>query len=218
MAPIELLVPLSLDRQIPSRDVFNHHSSVHGQPHVGRVLINASVLCPAVGATNLGPALWASVWLHDIARIDDNDDEEHGARAVEVFRASGGIKSLFLSAGVTADDFSAICTAVEWHSLPDELPRSHPHARLTHLLKDADALDRVRLGDLDRSYLRFPESVRQIAFAESLYDASEGWEEGVAGFASLWQSVASAQTASLPLDVTAAPGYGSDRPAFGSIG
>lgn len=42
------------------------------------------------------------------------------------------------------------------------------------LLKDADGLDRVRLGDLDPSYLRFPEARDMVGFAEDLYCATNG--------------------------------------------
>lgn len=41
---------------------------------------------------------------------------------------------------------------------PQEVSREHPHWPLIALLKDADGLDRVRLGDLDPRYLRYPES------------------------------------------------------------
>jgi len=41
------------------------------------------------------------------------------------------------------------------------------------VLKDADALDRVRLGDLDPSYLRFPESLERVDIAWELLAASE---------------------------------------------
>ncbi len=46
------------------------------------------------------------------------------------------------------------------------------------VLKDADALDRVRLGryDLDVGQLRFPESVQRVDRAWELLEASKGWE------------------------------------------
>jgi len=41
-------------------------------------------------------------------------------------------------------------------------------------LKDADGLDRVRLGDLDPSYLRLPQSREMAAFARELFDTTSG--------------------------------------------
>lgn len=40
--------------------------------------------------------------------------------------------------------------------------------RVFRILKDADGLDRVRLGNLDVSYLRFPLSRLRVARAEAL--------------------------------------------------
>ena len=39
---------------------------------------------------------------------------------------------------------------------------------LTRLLKDADALDRVRIFDLNKKYLRFDESLDLVDFAKRL--------------------------------------------------
>ena len=51
---------------------------------------------------------------------------------------------------------------------------AHSHYRLTALLKDADALDRVRLGngDLKPSYLRHTQAHALIPYATALYHAS----------------------------------------------
>ena len=45
-----------------------------------------------------------------------------------------------------------------------------PDWSLVALLKDADALDRVRLGDLDPNYFRLRESRAMVDFAQQLYD------------------------------------------------
>ena len=91
---------------------------------------------------------------------------------------------------MTEDDYPAIRTAVVYHSLPKELDRGHRHWRLTSLLKDADGLDRVRLGDLDSRYLRNQEAQSMVDFAQTLFD----WTDRVAQtgddhFARLWPEV-----------------------------
>ena len=48
--------------------------------------------------------------------------------------------------------------------------------RVFRALKDADALDRVRLGDLDTSYLRFASSLLRVDIAWQLL---EEFPEGV---------------------------------------
>jgi hypothetical protein len=45
---------------------------------------------------------------------------------------------------------------------------------LTSLLKDADGLDRVRLGDLDPRFLRNPQARDMIPFAEALFEETDG--------------------------------------------
>jgi hypothetical protein len=51
------------------------------------------------------------------------------------------------------------------------LPVDHPHYQVAALLKDADALDRFRLGpyDLDKKYLRLPLTHLYIPHAKKLF-------------------------------------------------
>jgi hypothetical protein len=98
-----------------------------------------------------------------------------------------------LAAHVTArrigpDDEPWIERAVTLHCLPSRLEPAHDDARwpLVALLKDADGLDRVRLGDVDPSYLRHPESHNMIDFAETLFKKTHGRvPEGPGHFARL---------------------------------
>jgi hypothetical protein len=83
------------------------------------------------------------------------------------------MRELFARGGVKDEDYAVIHTAVVNHCVPMELDRAHPHWRLTSLLKDADGLDRVRLGDLDPRYLRNPEPRGMIAFAEALFEQTD---------------------------------------------
>jgi hypothetical protein len=70
--------------------------------------------------------------------------------------------------------------------------RTHPHWRLTSLLKDADGLDRVRLGDLDARYLRNREAHDMVGFTESLFAETDGRiPVGHGYFATLWSKVTS---------------------------
>ena len=82
--------------------------------------------------------------------------------------------------------------AVVHHAVPKELDRGHPHWRLTSLLKDADALDRVRLGDLDPRYLRNAQANEMIAFAQMLFDTTDDvLPTGREYFAALWSKALS---------------------------
>ena len=77
-------------------------------------------------------------------------------------------------AGLSEADYPAIEAAVTAHSAPKGVSREHPHWPLIALLKDADGPDRVRLGDLDPQYLRYPESKAMVPFAQALFDATDG--------------------------------------------
>ena len=72
------------------------------------------------------------------------------------------------------------------HSDGEPAP-DHPHRRVIKLLKDADGLDRVRLGDLDSDYLRHAEARGMVRFAQRLYgDTDHKLPTGSDYFARLW--------------------------------
>ena len=127
--------------------------------------------------------LHAALW-HDIGRAGDGVEPEHGRRSAE--RAD----ELGLTAPLDPDDAAVVRFAILRHSLRDrgaaelaaELAASADRARrlaeperalrVLWLLKDADALDRVRLGFgecADPRQLRHAESIDLIPFASALY-------------------------------------------------
>jgi hypothetical protein len=58
------------------------------------------------------------------------------------------------------------------------------------LLKDADGLDRVRLGDLRLEWLRHDEARTMVAFAQQLYDETNyALKPGPDYFGRLWPEV-----------------------------
>jgi len=166
-------IDLPLATLAPTPELFTHQSTVHGQAHVSRVMIHAFRLIEATGWVEEAPRLWAAVYLHDLARTHDGLCYRHGGDAMKKFRGLPELRALFARGGVTADDYDAITTAVVHHCLPNEIDRAHPHWRLTSLLKDADGLDRVRLGDLDARYLRNAEARTMIDFAHALFDETD---------------------------------------------
>ena len=167
-------IPLPLQVLAPPPSLFTHRSTFHGQSHVARVMVHAFRLIAATGWTDEAPRLWAAVYLHDIARTYDGVCYRHGGDAMKKFETLPDLRTLFARGGVSEEDYPLIHTAVVHHSLPKELDRDHPHWRLTSLLKDADGLDRVRLGDLDPRYLRNPEALEMIHFAQALFDETDG--------------------------------------------
>lgn len=117
--------------------------------------------------------LWGAVYLHDIARTHDGFDEVHGMHAVMRVNESTDLQERLIARGVQSDDASMLL-AVMMHCLPDDHSAygGKPVWPLLALLKDVDALDRVRFGDLDPSYLRFEQTRGMVKFAEDLYSQS----------------------------------------------
>ncbi len=183
-------ISLPLASLVPTPELFSHASLLHGQAHVARVMVHAFRLLEATGWHEEGPRLWAAVYLHDIARTHDGVCFRHGRDAMQKLETLPQLRTLFAQGGVQEEDYASIDTAVTNHSIPDELDRNHPHWRLTSLLKDADGLDRVRLGDLDLRYLRNPQARGMSDFAEVLFNETDCVVPiGPEHFAKLWPEV-----------------------------
>ena len=149
-----------------------YQSGLHGQGHVERTLLLGALLgwmedLTAEDSSLLLPA----VSYHDVGRIDDGYDTEHGTRsAMRLGELTGALgEELLLMQG-----------AVAAHSRPDErleetVASYHAadcaHAlTLARLLKDADGLDRVRIQDLNPDYLRHESAKALTFFAQYLFD------------------------------------------------
>lgn len=173
---------------MPPPEMFIHKSAVHGQAHVARTMVHAFRLIEATGLAEEAARLWAAVYLHDLSRTHDGRCYRHGTHAAQRLATLANVQALFLSGGVTREDFPAIEIAVIQHCLPTELDRRHPHYRLTALLKDADALDRVRLGDLNPHLLRHDQAREMIPFAQELFDQTDDvLRPGTDYFPKLWK-------------------------------
>jgi hypothetical protein len=174
-----------MDHVIPLPSDFSHDSCVHGQAHVARVMVHAFRLLDATGLVAETSRVWAAVFIHDLARRHDDVCPRHGADAVRRLRLWPALQAYLVAGGTKPGDWPAIERAVTIHCLPSthEPARDHEDWPLVALLKDADALDRVRLGDLDPSYLRLPASKTMIPFAEALYQETDGrLPEGIGHF------------------------------------
>lgn len=143
----------------------------HGIAHALRVYLHADAI-----AERLDLPTWqreavrfAAMW-HDIGRTDDEVDYYHGAKS------AGKVVGMGLHAEVHHAIVDAALYAVTHHS-GSEL-HAEKGAAWTHdpqaalvvfrVLKDADALDRVRLGDLNDRYLRLAPSRERVSVAYEL--------------------------------------------------
>ena len=146
-------------------------SEIHGQGHIERVIVHGGLCAMEEGLSDADTALLLDVCAyHDVGRKNDDWDEEHGARSA---------LRLGELTGRTGRDLALIQAAADAHARPERQLRDvlarhglgdDPRAlALTQLLKDADGLDRVRIGDLNPAMLRRDFSRRHVPFAELLF-------------------------------------------------
>ncbi|MCD8367611.1 MAG: HD domain-containing protein [Clostridiales bacterium] len=158
-----------------------YESSLHGVGHIVRTICHGAMGAMEEGCTEADTSLLLDACAyHDVGRINDREDTEHGRRSA---RRLGELT------GRTGEDLAEICAAVDVHArddalLPQMLERYQVQDRargtlLAKLLKDADGLDRVRIWDLNPRYLRFPHSKTRVDFAKALYCQWQASTDGV---------------------------------------
>lgn len=158
---------------------FNQFASeAHTKQHAARVLLHALVIGARRGlrATDLD-VLGAAAAFHDARRQDDWLDTGHGQRAADYYRT-------FCADATNNLSFDQrVYLTMAFHDRDDELGREafaqHGLAESTILysmFKDADGLDRFRLGPnaLNTRMLRTPEAHELVNFARELVETTDG--------------------------------------------
>ena len=132
----------------PRKGWLAHDSYIHGVSHMARVFVLQELICNELEKQSMAinrTATRYAAMAHDVGRVHDGVDDDHGRRSAAWMKQN-------LADKMSPEDLDVATYIVHWHSLPD---RDAPvmTAEL-QVLKDADGLDRVRLGDLDVRYLR----------------------------------------------------------------
>lgn len=141
---------------------------IHGIGHEARVLIWQELLARLLikdgMVLNQEALRWAAA-THDTQRVSDGSDYPHGQRA-----AAWVAKNL--NQRLPARVLDTVLYLDTWHVPSDNLaPEMTPELAV---FKDADALDRVRIYDLDPRYLRCSYArLLLYPLAEELFEASE---------------------------------------------
>ena len=155
------------------QDYFDHQSNIHGINHTYRVMYHVLQIASAAGFKREGVVAFCAAYIHDLARLNDGYCTQHGAwasaRKLHLYR------NLFYEVGLNEEGFAKVEIAVTNHSITKELEKDNSAYLITALLKDADALDRIRLGDenLDIRYLRFSESKKMVVSAKKIFFATD---------------------------------------------
>ncbi|MGI6497642.1 MAG: HD domain-containing protein [Oscillospiraceae bacterium] len=154
-----------------------YHSKLHGKGHIERTMLFGALLAmeQSLSRADTGLLLLGCSY-HDVGRVSDRVDDDHGARSAKQIGDITGLPE--------GEDLNILRAMTEAHSLDDiDLDRviaKYPvknveKARnLALLLKDADALDRVRIAHLlDPGYFRFSCSHALLPFAFRFYETQQ---------------------------------------------
>ncbi len=157
-----------LEQYLPDATWFRHSPyGIHGVAHATRVLVWANHLAQSLAgpsALAIEELRWAAA-CHDVGRENDGADPDHPIRSAAWVRGQLGRVRPEVVATVDPTLVAELC---RWHA---ERDRTIPAITLELLiLKDADALDRARLGDLDERRLRLARSHELVGPAQRLYD------------------------------------------------
>lgn len=151
----DILKYYPLYREMIKETIFPYDSQGHGKSHCLRVLFLSLLIANLedIKDVDLIYSLCLAAAFHDIGRDNDIEDDEHGTKSYEIFQDLFGKNNIveFLMLYHCKDD--AIAKAeLNKYNFKD----SNKVWNLFKILKDADALDRVRFGirDLDLNYLR----------------------------------------------------------------
>ena len=151
----------------PQQSWLMHDSHVHGVEHMARVFILQELICQKLEVQdiklNRDALRWAAM-THDVGRVDDGIDIYHGRRSSKWIEEN-------LSAQMSPEMLDTVTYIVHWH-VPSDADAPVMTIEL-QVLKDADALDRVRLGDLDIRYLRTEAAQSLVPVAEELFGSYE---------------------------------------------
>ena len=157
-------------------------SLFHTKEHCGRVLLFSLLLADREGLSGEEQEILAAAAVfHDTRRQDDGFDVGHGRRGAEYYWEYCLSHSL---------KFSELCYRImEYHDRDDKIgekalstmgPEKDRAIMLYRIFKDADALDRFRLGpgqgSLDETYLRTESAKDLTGYAKRVV---ESWEEGL---------------------------------------
>lgn len=142
-------------------ELFSYSEGMHGLNHTRRVLYFASIISDCYQLTDHECIIIAlAACYHDIGRTNNGLEMIHGHMSAQKIQVLG----LLDSEGLTGLEKQSVLKIVESHNEPDEeFPTISERERfMFYVVKDADALDRVRFHGNYFMRLRFGIDVSQL--------------------------------------------------------
>lgn len=143
------------------------HAPIHGICHIYRTMIGCALLGAILQKPREGLLAFCGAYIHDLARETDGKEPEHGANAV--LNYFDKFSNLWDKYQLSHAEREQVKQAVTQHSGCEWMRPKDPGYHVMAILKDADALDRCRIGDLVPEWLRYAESKRLIKIIELIY-------------------------------------------------
>ena len=143
------------------------HSLIHGIGHIYRVMVGCALLGEMIKSPRAAFLAFCGAYIHDLARSNDGIEPMHGENAARYHFER--FNHLWDKYNLTDEERNIVREAVTFHSRPHRERLSDQSYRVLAILKDADALDRCRLGDLNPHMLRHDESQLLIKVIEGYY-------------------------------------------------
>ena len=161
------------------QNLFKIEEGAHSINHTIRVIFNSYAigLLENIDENTLKIVAKAAM-LHDIGRETNGEDSKHGVEGAKIAR-----KLLEKEGEFSKEDIDLICFIIEEHCLSsnqnkEDLSRLSEEQRKKYeyclsIVKDADKLDRVRLGDLDVTRLANDNSRKLVGMAKTELEKKE---------------------------------------------
>lgn len=143
------------------------HAPIHGIGHLYRTMIACALIGQLTERPREALLAFCGAYIHDLGRTNDGVDPSHGANSVRLHFAR--YRALWTKYNLTQLEQEWVKQAVVQHSSREYMQRGDAGYAVMAILKDADALDRCRIGDLNPDWLRFPESRRLVKAIAHLY-------------------------------------------------
>lgn len=145
-----------------TRQMYIHRSSntMHLFSHLYRVMIGCALIAHKLGQPRLGLLAFIGGFIHDLARLNDGDDHQHGRRAATEILPN--LTHILAKYKITDEELDIIAKAVTYHNEHIDMRLNNQCYITAKILKDADALDRCRFNHpsarLNTRYLKYKES------------------------------------------------------------
>lgn len=163
------------------KNLFFNPDGIHGMMHMKRVLLHVLSLATEFQLDDVEQEiLVAAALYHDIGRTHDGRDDFHGEKSWDKLNSPNVLNQLNEQFEFYDEELHVLRFIIENHCLTDitvweklkstDFPgySQEKVKELTEIFKDADGLDRVRLGDLNIDYLRTLEAKKRVIFAQNV--------------------------------------------------